>query len=74
MQYDRVASARPQLIVETGNNLGRPRAHRFVTWREQAKAARVSLPTREIENDQVEARFSSILCLAKALGAEPEES
>ena len=59
--------------VKIGRRLRAERTKRFLTQAQLAQKAGISQKQlSKIENDEVEPRFSTILSLADALGAEPE--
>ena len=59
--------------VKIGRRLRAERTRRFLTQDALAEKAGISQKQlSKIENDEVEPRFSTILKLADALGAEPE--
>ena len=59
--------------VKIGRRLRAERTRRFLTQAQLAQKAGISQKQlSKIENDEVEPRFSTILSLADALGAEPE--
>jgi transcriptional regulator with XRE-family HTH domain len=59
--------------VKIGRRLRTERTRRFLTQTQLAQKAGISQKQlSKIENDEVEPRFSTILSLAEALGADPE--